>query len=987
MTSLIKPENTEKYSFRANSTNFTVVSFSGYEAISALYEFEIILVKELDTPKVIISDYMAAPATFTIHSPAGSDRLFHGILSEFEEQKTIHENSSSASGSTQTKYIVYRAKLVPRFWKLTLLQNSRVFVEPGQTVKTILEKVLKTDQILNTTLFDTSALTHRYSLPDAPDPALPDNQKNTSNNQIELEKKYKHKDFVCQYEESNFQFISRWCEREGISYFFEQETNTEKIVFSCQNTDFQSIGKDLTYSSDPFSTSAAITSFTCRQQVLPASIILRDHHSNNGKLITISKHVDQVKGIGKKYIYGEYFDTQEEGNLLAGYRAEELLATKEEYFGKSILPEVSAGYTFKLLLHDVANYNDKEYLVKNVTHKGHQTGYLISGLSSLSKGLETEKEYENTFTVIPHDLIIQFRPARVTPSPKISGTLQAAIDAATSGEFAEIDDLGRYKVVLPFDTEEHRDAKGDLVSGKSSAYIRRMQPYASHYIPAGAPPVTSGAGTTSIPGSDMSWAVSNPSGSPAFSAPHDYGFHFPLHKGAEILLSFIDGNPDRPVIVGALSNESTKSPVKNENQTQSVIRDHFGNELIFESLKGEEEITLRTPNNESRLILGKDGAELTSTSDSIKKIFGDVIGFGAGTKTEIFLGASFEAKLAMAYNFAFGQAFELFVGSKVGVSCGVEYELKKMKEIKKVEADIKTEATKDHIITAGDGICMTGGMEQVKNSVINAYGDGIVLSYGTRTTKVVEDKLARAATIAFWATLVPGVVSALIVKGFEMAGEGCGVPGMKYGEHGVNLFTIVAALAQTIAAAVIGIKSNDTEEPIFHEIANLDALMNINKNGIKLGAGPSLKAGKIAPVATGDDAWKNTLNFVVNQENIELASTIQADKDGTVLLNSKDKEISLSIGGTGSEEAKIVLKKGNDEITIESGTSKIILKKGGNIDILSDKDISIGSKQKIELKGGDKQGFSYDGTTVSIIGRTFTVEKAWLGNKYFKVTN
>ncbi|MCP3889964.1 MAG: hypothetical protein GY702_13995, partial [Desulfobulbaceae bacterium] len=180
------------------------------------------------------------------------------------------------------------------------------------------------------------------------------------------------------------------------------------------------------------------------------------------------------------------------------------------------------GYTFDLNDHYKDAYNRK-YLVSEVTHEGHQTGYLISGLSKALDQRDEAMFYSNNFTAIYSD--DQFRAEHLSEKPKISGTINAKIDAAGSGEHAELDEYGRYKVILPFD----RSGKS---GGKASAFFRMMQP----------------------------------------SAGQNQGMHFPLHKGTEVLLTFIDGNPDRPVIAGAMPNPETSSPVTDGNQTKSIIR-------------------------------------------------------------------------------------------------------------------------------------------------------------------------------------------------------------------------------------------------------------------------------------------------------------------------------------------------------------------------------------------------------------------------------
>ena len=168
---------------------------------------------------------------------------------------------------------------------------------------------------------------------------------------------------------------------------------------------------------------------------------------------------------------------------------------------------------------------------------------------------EEEPFYRNRFTAIPAS--VQFRPERVTKKSRFFGLMNAKIDAAGSGQYAELDDLGRYKVILPFDLSGRKD-------GKASAWLRMMQPYAGS----------------------------------------DHGMHFPLHKGTEVLLAFIDGDPDRPVIAGAVPNPATPSPVTGDNQTMAVLQTGGKNRIAIEDKDGSQRILLQTPVADSWIRMG-----------------------------------------------------------------------------------------------------------------------------------------------------------------------------------------------------------------------------------------------------------------------------------------------------------------------------------------------------------------------------------------------
>ncbi len=475
----------KKFSFRSHGAEtdaFTVISFKGFEAISKPYEFKIILVSDksdIDPLKVLQN-----PAVFTIHRDGGENVDFNGILTQFEETQEFDG------------YFFFKAVIAPKFWWLSLTHHNQVFLD--STVQEIMENALKDGGLVPGIDFE-----------------------------FRFQKKYAKLEYVCQYDESHFNFVCRWAEREGIYYFFEQTPNGEKIIFTDTKISHVDLlpGKDLDYvppsGLDALHTKEVVKIFLCKHNLLPRRVYLKNYNYMKPSLaIEGIAEVDE-NGRGENYIYGVDFDSPEEGNRLAGIRAEALLCRKSVFNGESSVPFMVPGYTFDLKSHYKDIYNRK-YLVTDVTHEGHQTGYLVSGISEVVEQREEQMMYSNTFGAIYSDE--QFRAEHTTHKPKISGTINAKIDAAASGEYAEIDEYGRYKVILPFD-------RSGRFNGKASAWFRMMSP----------------------------------------SAGQKQGMHFPLHKGTEVLLTFIDGNPDRPVIAGAVPNPETPSPVNSGNQTQSII--------------------------------------------------------------------------------------------------------------------------------------------------------------------------------------------------------------------------------------------------------------------------------------------------------------------------------------------------------------------------------------------------------------------------------
>ena len=317
-------------------------------------------------------------------------------------------------------------------------------------------------------------------------------------------------------------------------------------------------GKTMYYSPvsglDDLHREEVIKAFICRQKMLPRTLHLKDYNYMKPSMeITGSAEVSP-DGRGEVYIYGEHFRTTKEGNNLAKIRAEELLCQEKQFHGESTIPYLKPGYFFDLEDHYRKSSNN-QYLTIELEHEGSQASYLIAGIQKGLSEVEEQPYYFNNFEAIPSD--VQFRPPQKSEKPRFYGILNAKIDAAGSGKYAELDDQGRYKVVLPFDESGRKD-------GKASAYFRMAQPY---------------AGT-------------------------DHGMHFPLHKGTEVLLAFIDGDPDRPIINAAVPNPETPSQVTSGDQTMSKITTAGGNKIHIEDQEGSERILMHTPNQNTWIRMG-----------------------------------------------------------------------------------------------------------------------------------------------------------------------------------------------------------------------------------------------------------------------------------------------------------------------------------------------------------------------------------------------
>lgn len=846
----------KKYSFISNAPSlsdetFAVVKFKGVSAISQPYEFDILIIS--DNPEIDLSEIMRYSAKLTFHRGSGEDVFFNGVISKFEQLQKIGE------------FYLYRAVLVPRLWWLQLTQNNKILLK--NNVKEIIESALKDGGL--------TSLDYDFS---------------TAQNFISNE-------YVCQFAESNFNFFSRWAEREGFYYYFEQTENNEKIIF----TDTKISHVDLPYSNNlsfaPLTSSDEIIhAFICQQRLLPAKIILKDYNYNNPSLEIIGSADIDENGRGEVFIYGENFLTIEEGNRLASIRAQEILCRKLQFTGESTIPFMEPGYTFNLTNHYRNSFNQK-YLITEVTHEGNQAGYLISGIRSELSETESEAFYRNSFTAIPST--VQYRPDRKTQKPTISGTLNALIDAEGKGDFAEIDDEGRYKIRLPFDTEElHKD-------GKASSPVRMMQPYTGS----------------------------------------NYGVHFPLHKGVEVQLSFVNGDIDRPVISGAIPNLNTQSPVTDKNNTKSVFRDNYGNEIVFDATPGDEHVRIHSPHHNSTIELGRSLVSKTE-NESWEWKGGNTAEFGAGNKFSAFAGNSAELKAGMSLSAMFGLSNEIqvvgkqaaLIGYDAGFRWGPEFKLTFGPTIEKTDADKTSLAEEDNIVSAKQITSIVGGAgNKESTSIINLKDQKITLSVGSNKDPdktVASMKEIKASLIAtpVIMTIFATILGAFMAGTLETPEEAKDVRSTLSSVFGAA--EGAALLLNIIIVLYLGYQLKENIKAVSHfddDNDKVESIIELSKTqGILMGVWKSnaVSSSGVAP------------NFSPNKDT--MTSILDMKKNGNIVIKSNpdteaDKKIVIGVGDVDAaadqQNARIRLQKEGTNIDIQSGKSQIWINKNGSISI------------------------------------------------------
>jgi type VI secretion system secreted protein VgrG len=330
---------------------------------------------------------------------------------------------------------------------------------------------------------------------------------------------YAERELVVQYKESDLAFISRLAEHLGISFFFEHGELGEKMVFTDHPGGFGHADSPEPLPFRARGDARDVFALEAKRRMIPAFYAVRDYNYRKPLLEITAEHELASAFPGGVIEYGTHHKTLEEGKILAVVRAEERRAAQLVYTGKSAVPALSAGSRFTL---DHPDLGAIELLVTEVEHQASQ---VVHGVGSAG-----EPGYANTFRAIPADRA--YRPPRVTPKPRIAGLITGVIDAGGAPgtpKYAQLDSEGRYTVRFLFDTTPRGERP-------ASRPVRMLQNHVGE----------------------------------------GYGTHFPLKPGVEVAIGFIDGDPDRPLIVGAAPNAMTPSPVNNENPGVHRIRTSSG---------------------------------------------------------------------------------------------------------------------------------------------------------------------------------------------------------------------------------------------------------------------------------------------------------------------------------------------------------------------------------------------------------------------------
>ncbi|MBI4703528.1 MAG: type VI secretion system tip protein VgrG [Deltaproteobacteria bacterium] len=502
-----------------------VRGLDGREAVGELYEFRLLLQRDAPFAMPELDRLLAEPCALRLwDSEAGAvepDSFIQGIL-----RRVDRLDAGGRAGA------FYYAELVPRAWLLETNRGSRAFMD--QRLADIAR-----------------ALLGGCGLVDGTDYAI----RLSAGHQRKLE-------YCVQFEETDWTFLQRRLEHEGYAYWFEQGDGGERLVIA------DHVGASASFE-PPIEASYGLSNLATgsgyARQVLydwtrshrrthrRVALIDYDSGQRRGKATAAAARwlmrqaeVAPVGSAGAGFPFGAFGSLVELGDYtgyatsdgddgagayLARVRAEQVSSERVVYGACTQSRRLHAGSVFVLrgstlaAGHPDENYeadedNDRKYFVTAVQHR-----YGVPVRCSSSAFEATSSHYLLELTAVRADL--PYRPPRRTPWPRIDGVLGAVVvgergdGTDAQQKYPHIDEHGRYKVRLPF-----------AVHGGSHVWVRMAETMTGQ----------------------------------------SYGTHLPLHPGAEVLLAHIAGNPDRPVIVGALPNGSMPTPVAQADAPRSRIR-------------------------------------------------------------------------------------------------------------------------------------------------------------------------------------------------------------------------------------------------------------------------------------------------------------------------------------------------------------------------------------------------------------------------------
>jgi type VI secretion system secreted protein VgrG len=455
---------------------------------------------------VSLSKLLGIPMTVNLEVADGEKRHFHGFITEAE----VIENTGAS--------VVYALTISP--WVALLQNTSNCKIFQKMSVPEIIKQVFR--------------------------------DRGFSDFEDALTGEYAKNEYVVQYRESDFNFVSRLMEQEGIYYFHKQSPNKHVLVLA----DSRSAHKpgqgcaQLPYiPTDGHRTrfKQYVERWRTVQRITPGKAVLRDYDFEKPNVDLTAKRSSPKNHARADYEVFDYpgkYTDRNVGEERVRTRLEQEQEPAQRIHARTNAGGLGTGNLLKVSNHPLGEHNT-EYLVvaSEVT--------VVGSAPRSGQGTE-ESSYFSDFTAM--DSKLPYRTPATTRKPIVEGP-QTAVVVGKAGEEIWTDKYGRVKVQFHWDRVGEKDEN-------SSCWVRVSQVWAGN----------------------------------------SFGAIFTPRVGQEVIVSFLEGDPDRPIITGRVYNASNMPPYAlPANQTQSGFKTRSSkggsvmnaNELRFEDKKGAEEVFLQ----------------------------------------------------------------------------------------------------------------------------------------------------------------------------------------------------------------------------------------------------------------------------------------------------------------------------------------------------------------------------------------------------------
>ena len=618
-------------------------SMSGREEVSRLFEYQVIAVSDSQT--VASDDILGKTVAVSLEVADGTLRWFHGVVASFGIDGVVGRQFS------------YRITMRPWLWLLTRGANVRIFQE--QSVPDIIKSVF---QEYNGNVVD------------------------------EISGSHATRTYCVQYRETDFNFVSRLMEEEGIFYYFRHSADQHELVLADASSTHQPTAgfETVNYLEDDkaLAEHQALNEWQMRFEIQPGKFTLRDYDFLNPATDLTSTPATSSRSHAEKdhevYDYPGLYAAKADGDAIATVRLAEAESRYGRYTGQGNTPGLAAGCKFTLANHPRDDQN-ADYVVLATEISMQQAGYEAAG-----DGGDTLFACK----VLAQALAEPFRPARITRKPAVAGPQTAVVVGDSDGDI-NTDEHARVKVQFHWDRIGTNDSN-------SSCWVRVATPWAGD-----------GWGMISLP-----------------------------RVGQEVVVDFLEGDPDQPIITGRVYNAQQKPPyVLPDNATVSTVKSRSKqggasdfNELRFEDKAGDEYLLLHAQKDRFEFVEGTLKAQIgidsgegnehrTVKNDRREKIGG-----------EYHLAVTKVAKQKFADKLHIGSAddmllksggvFSLQTTKDITAKSGATISMKSTGDMHlKIGGNIGAEASQNVYIKGGVNIVIEGGMQ----ISIKAGGSSVVL--------------------------------------------------------------------------------------------------------------------------------------------------------------------------------------------------------------------------------------------------------------------